>query len=274
MSLDDSLIECFSALSPNCRTEELEDIIYFILDMYQFRGIPVAIAEVDISLVTVELQMVLESHAVKAKPHVREVEDSHLFLILGRNVQAFPWESIPILRGRSVSRIPNMDFLVDRLQLASCQTGGGVKSDRTVVNPKRVSYILNPSGDLKGTEERFRSWLKEMHSVGWDGVVGKPPSEQQFADMLSRRDLVMYVIGVISPANLTVASYVQIFWSRWCRAVHTLTQVAQPPSVCSHHAMGLFLRCSARYGGFRPSWNALQLHVGWMVCAPLWMRLV
>ncbi|KAF8634311.1 hypothetical protein AX14_010667 [Amanita brunnescens Koide BX004] len=48
LTLDDTLIECFSTLSPKCRDEELEDLIYFILDLYQFHGIRVAIAEIDL----------------------------------------------------------------------------------------------------------------------------------------------------------------------------------------------------------------------------------
>lgn len=42
--LDDSLVNCFASLSPKCRDEELEDVIYFILDLYQFHGIPIASA--------------------------------------------------------------------------------------------------------------------------------------------------------------------------------------------------------------------------------------
>ena len=56
--LDDAMIECFSTLSPKCRDEELEDLVYFILDfkLYQFHGVPVAIAEVDIDQVVVDLR--------------------------------------------------------------------------------------------------------------------------------------------------------------------------------------------------------------------------
>jgi separase len=56
---------------------------------------------------------------------------------------------------------------------------------------KRRFFMLNPSGDLKGTEGRFKSWLEQMRSVGWEGVIGRPPSEQQFLDALARKDLVV-----------------------------------------------------------------------------------
>ena len=42
VQLDDSLLECFISLSPKCRSEELEDLIYFVLDLYQFNRVSIA----------------------------------------------------------------------------------------------------------------------------------------------------------------------------------------------------------------------------------------
>ncbi|EGO04017.1 hypothetical protein SERLA73DRAFT_84238 [Serpula lacrymans var. lacrymans S7.3] len=203
VTLDDNLLECFSTLSPKCRDEELEDLVYFILDLYQFHGIPIAISEVDVDQVTVDLRTALEEHAARAKARVVPKQDSHLFLVLDKNVQGIPWESIPILRGRSVSRIPNMECLMDKLQFAEWQRSRGETAneamateigtiDRVKVDPRKAYYVLNPSGDLKGTEGRFASWLGSMREVGWEGVIGRPPSEQQFLDALTRKDLVIY----------------------------------------------------------------------------------
>ena len=200
INLDDGLLECFSALPPTCRDEELEDLIYFVLDLYQFHGIPVATSEVDIDQVVVELRNVLEEHAVRLKarasPATNTLDDNHIFLVLNKNVQDIPWESLPILRGRSVSRIPSTDFLLDRLEFAhwrkwedgSSQEG---RVDRAPVDPRKTYFVLNPSGDLKGTEGRFADWLQRMKSAGWDGVVGRAPSEQQIVDAFTNRDLVM-----------------------------------------------------------------------------------
>lgn len=49
--LDDSLLECFSSLPSKCRDEELEDLVYFVLDLYQVHGVQVALAEIDIDQV-------------------------------------------------------------------------------------------------------------------------------------------------------------------------------------------------------------------------------
>ena len=197
IKLDDALLECFSTLSPTCRDEELEDLVYFILDLYQFHGIAVAISEVDVDQVVVDLRIALEEHAAKTRGKAVPDKDGHIFLVLDKNVQGIPWESIPILRGKSVSRIPSLEFLVDRMDFARWrreqeQRGSGERMvDRAIVNPRKTYYMLNPSGDLKRTEGRFAEWLKEMHKVGWHGIVGRPPSEQEFLDALRRKDLVM-----------------------------------------------------------------------------------
>ncbi|KDQ52064.1 hypothetical protein JAAARDRAFT_40451 [Jaapia argillacea MUCL 33604] len=216
-SFSPTLLECFLSLPPKCRDEELEDFVYFILDGYQFCGVQVAIAEVDVDMVGVDLRGLLEEVSfLRSKAPSSEAkeggagEDGHVFLVLDKNVQGIPWESIPVLRGRSVSRIPGVEFLVDRLEFARMQRrGAGSKLgdtpkksastqgeeevvDRGVVDPRNAYYVLNPSGDLKGTEKRFKDWVKDMKKVGWDGVIGRAPSEQEMVDALGKRDLVIY----------------------------------------------------------------------------------
>ncbi|KAG2038447.1 peptidase family C50-domain-containing protein [Suillus americanus] len=194
--LSDVLLDCFSSLSPKCREEELEDLLFFILDLYTFHGIPVAIADIDVDQVTVDLRYALEEHTAfknkRGKVNRTLVDDPHMFLVLDHNVQGVPWESIPVLRGQSVSRIPNVSFLLDRVRLASVKNRSGDVVDRTSVDPRKTFFVLNPSGDLKGTEGRFKPWLEQMQSIGWEGVIGRPPSEQQFLDALARKDLVVY----------------------------------------------------------------------------------
>lgn len=200
VTLDDPLLECFSNLSPKCRDEEVEDLIYFMLDLYQFQGVPVAAFDVDITQMVVDLRAVLEEHAAKVREgDVFGNDDKHLFLVLDKNVQAIPWESIPVLRGRSVSRIPSLALLIDRLHLARQQHGlsisqtheEGIVVDRALVDPTKATYILNPSGDLKTTQDQFLPWLQEMHAVGWEGIVDRPPTENEMLNALTRKDLVM-----------------------------------------------------------------------------------
>ena len=194
IALDDSLLECFISISPKCRSEELEDLVYFVLDLYQFSGVSIAIAEVDVDQVAVDLRTALEELAASSQGSITPIADNHTFLILDKNIQGLPWESMPVLRGGSVSRIPDMRFLLDRLKLADHQRGGKPRdggADRARVDPRKTFYVLNPSGDLKGTEGRFDGWLTEMKEVGWKGLTSQAPSEQQFLNALQTEDLVL-----------------------------------------------------------------------------------
>ena len=203
LTLDDTLVECFSTLSPKCQEEELEDMIYFILDLYQFHGIRVAVAEIDMNQLVVDLHTVLEEHAARVRKYNQSTafeatritanDDEHIFLVLGKDLQGIPWESIPILRGRSVSRVPSLNFLLDRVEFIKRQRLDGSRTCGAPVDPRKGYYVLNPSGDLGRTQERFMDWVKDMEKVGWRGTIGRPPSEQQFLDALERQDLVVYV---------------------------------------------------------------------------------
>ena len=75
--------------------------------------------------------------------------------------------------------------------------------DRLTVDPRKTYYVLNPSGDLKNTEGRFVDWLKDMASVGWEGVVGRAPSELQLSNALTWRDLVMYEVSFFACGRTT-----------------------------------------------------------------------
>ncbi|KAG9309980.1 peptidase family C50-domain-containing protein [Chiua virens] len=143
----------------SCRDEELEDLVYFILDLYQFHGVPIAISEVDMDQITVDLRTVLEEHmTARKKAKVMPVEDSHTFLVLDRNLQGIPWESLPVLRGQSVSRIPSLEFLLDRLCLGEMQrqrageSGGAL--DRS--GQDRGEVFLVAQGDAWGGVGRDR----------------------------------------------------------------------------------------------------------------------
>ncbi|KAI5114969.1 hypothetical protein M0805_001887, partial [Coniferiporia weirii] len=62
LKLENNILELFSTLSPTCKNEELEDLVYFVLDLYHFHGLPIALAEVDMDVVVVDLRTALEEH--------------------------------------------------------------------------------------------------------------------------------------------------------------------------------------------------------------------
>ncbi|KIO19106.1 hypothetical protein M407DRAFT_31256 [Tulasnella calospora MUT 4182] len=180
LRLDDSIVECFSNLSPKCRDEEFEDLIYFLV---------------------VDLRTVLEEYSAKSRRESTTHPDHHLFLALDKNLQGLPWESIPILRGRSVSRIPSISFLLDRVDLVRHQQGQAIASrsstgapspDRTTVDPLKTFYILNPSGDLKNTQSTFEPKFKDLEKLGWKGITGRPPTEEEMLQGFQKSDLMLY----------------------------------------------------------------------------------
>ena len=123
-------------------------------------------------------------------------KDDHIFLVLDKNIQGLPWENLPILRGQSVSRIPSVEFLIDRLEFVQWRRKTENRQDETpvdraIVDPKKGYYVLNPSGDLGRTQARFQDWAKDMESVGWQGITGRAPSELQFLNALENNDLVV-----------------------------------------------------------------------------------
>ena len=73
-------------------------------------------------------------------------DNQHVILILDKYVQMLPWESLPCLRNQSVSRLPSISFLRDRILLMKYQNhGNSGSSDKYFIDPQKTSYILNPS---------------------------------------------------------------------------------------------------------------------------------
>ncbi|XP_072927307.1 separin [Hemitrygon akajei] len=117
--------------------------------------------------------------------HTRQ--SSQLILMLDKDLQRLPWESMPLLRGGRVSRLPSFQFLLGytitkKHQLKSVMTKG--------VDPGNVFYVLNPQGNLPNTEKTFKAWFERKE--GWDGVVGRGPSQEQLKSVLCNRDLYLY----------------------------------------------------------------------------------
>ena len=252
LKLDDAVFECFAGLPEDCTDEDIEDLLHYVMDALQFSGLQVAVDEVDLDEVALDLRNALEEFRGKqaknagvssssspvfnegfgATSAVAEREsDHHIFLILDKDTSMFPWESMPILRGRAVSRIPSMAFLQDRIELAKVyhclpgeQIGGdsdGCLGKRKSAQAQRASeraqqeqeeawrsalrsgklfnlskrrtfYLLNPGGDLVRSQERFEPWLKGRSSSGWSGIVGREPIVDELPKALERSDLMLY----------------------------------------------------------------------------------
>jgi separase len=99
----------------------------------------------------------------------------HMILIPDKNIQHLPWESISILRGHSVSRMPSLEMLSQYLALEQ------------TVDQDSVFYLLNPSGDLTRTEKNFKGVLKESK-----GISGRVPTKDEFLNGLNQSQIFLY----------------------------------------------------------------------------------
>lgn len=130
---------------------------------------------------------------VSASATFSETARHPLILILGKELQHLPWESLPVLHSHSVCRVPSLAFLVSALsQLSSSSSHTTtVPSTWPSLSVKKGYYILNPNQDLPATQSRFEGPLAE-HST-WKGIVSVPPSPSQFSSALSTSNLFVYI---------------------------------------------------------------------------------
>ncbi|XP_069826304.1 separin [Dendropsophus ebraccatus] len=117
-----------------------------------------------------------------------EHTEGHLVLILDKHLQKLPWESMPCLLTRSVTRLPSLHFLLHYGLLKKHQPHSTLVHG---VDPKKTFYVLNPHSNLPGTEERFRNWFK--NEPGWKGVIRSAPKSEELQSALTKQDLYIYV---------------------------------------------------------------------------------
>lgn len=151
LSFDVDLFKMILRMGADPGYDEIEDFLYYLLDAYQYQGVPVIHDEIDIDTMAEEISDTIKDFFANLKRSGSSVsyEARHVVLILDKYGQTLPWESLPIMRGRSVSRLPTFAFLQDRMSI----------SNRVVL--KSCFYLLNPSGDLARTEEEFKSLLEQ-----------------------------------------------------------------------------------------------------------------
>ncbi|GBM31682.1 Separin [Araneus ventricosus] len=106
-----------------------------------------------------------------------------LILILDKNIQALPWESLPLLKDVPVSRIPSLSIL-----MSLCTTL--VPLSYKEVDCNDTFYVLNPSGDLKYSEEYFKHRFEKQ--ANWKGITGRAPVSQEFSSAFKCHDLFVY----------------------------------------------------------------------------------
>ncbi|XP_011374123.1 separin isoform X2 [Pteropus vampyrus] len=115
------------------------------------------------------------------------LSNRHLVLVLDKDLQKLPWESIPSLRALPVTRLPSFRFL---LSYTSIKESGASSVLSQGVDPHSTFYVLNPHNNLSSTEEQFRANFSS--EAGWKGVIGEVPSPEQVQAALTEHDLYIY----------------------------------------------------------------------------------
>ena len=188
--LSDQVLELFVLLGHPDEAElddAITDLLYFVIDILRLNGEINAYDEIDFDVLVLEVFDALRAYH-GSQNLSRDNEQTHIILILDKELQCFPWESLPFLSSRSISRIPSIDEL-------AALTEKLVKSDShpssLKVSRKSGSIMLNPSGDLVATRERFEPTF-DSQLQNFDRITGTVPTEQDFLSCLTDHDLFLY----------------------------------------------------------------------------------
>jgi separase len=173
--------------------ESLIDLLYFIVDILQFNGEPNAYDEVDFDSLVIETLDALKAYYA-ASAVSKDADKEHTILILDKDLHMFPWESLPCLAEKNVSRLPSIEDLRTRIlamessqkpnkESAACNTGHHIS---------RISgaSLLNPSGDLPNTETVLKPLLQTLPGE-WNHTIATP-SDKELASTLSKNSLFLY----------------------------------------------------------------------------------
>jgi len=193
-ALDPRILDLFIGLgdasAEECDfSEPLNDLLYFVVDILQFHGELNAYAEIDFDSIMIETHDALRSYHVAAKSSIKSDEGRHTILILDKALHAFPWESLPCMDGKAVSRLNSLSCLRDRILAQKDDVPEGAPAGKYISRDK-ISYILNPDGDLKNTQAKFSKPLQSLNE--WRAIVKREPTEEEMKASLSDSELFLY----------------------------------------------------------------------------------
>lgn len=194
VDVHDHILETFLGLGDPGETnldDMVMDLLYFVVDILQFNGERNAYDEIDWDVILVDILDALKSDHSTVVP----TEPRHTILILDKELELFPWEALPCLLDHPVTRMPSLGSIFERLDQMHSQTSGRQPSAYTITKSLvRGTYILNPSGDLKSTQETFSPILaNNLPEPNYTSLIATPPSESQFASLLTQSDILLYI---------------------------------------------------------------------------------
>ncbi|PFH61016.1 hypothetical protein XA68_18381 [Ophiocordyceps unilateralis] len=182
--------------------EALTDLLYFVVDILQFHGERNAYDEIDFDAMVVETHDALRGYYGAARTGAgagagagtgtgAEAEaGAHTVLVLDKGLHCFPWESLPCMRGLSVSRVPSLACLRRLLSEASMPDDADVPRGH-YVSAQSGTLILNPSSDLDRTQAFFQEAMTRQ-LPSWRSVIRREPRESELEKALSTSDTLLY----------------------------------------------------------------------------------
>ncbi|KAJ3091034.1 hypothetical protein HK102_001905 [Quaeritorhiza haematococci] len=193
IELDMDVCRTLVLIGENPSRSEIEDLLYYVMDLCQFHSISVEYDELDMDNLIDEFEEALLSfyETVRSCRTQEETEmKDHMVLILDKHLQRFPWENLPVLREPQtpISRMPSIYFLRDRIMQMSRVTDSGLAAIE--VDSSSLHYVLNPDGDLANTQKEFESLFSSQS--GWSGIIGRPPAEDEYEKGLRDHELFVY----------------------------------------------------------------------------------
>ncbi|XP_014518647.1 separase isoform X1 [Vigna radiata var. radiata] len=127
--------------------------------------------------------------------NVLEVDDSMnrepIILVLDHEVQMLPWENLPILRKQEVYRMPSVSC-ISAVLLKGSDHKEPVERNLVpfpLIDPLDAFYLLNPDGDLSGTQTEFENYFRDQNL---EGKAGSRPAIKELASALESHDLFIY----------------------------------------------------------------------------------
>ncbi|XPS94157.1 Separase [Ascochyta lentis] len=192
--LDTRVLELFVGLGDLANEEldldeELMDLIYFVVDILQFNGEPNAYDEIDFDAMVIETQDALKAYysAARSTPS----STPHTILMLDNDLHGFPWESLPCLEKLSVSRLPSLAALRERLLTLHPSAVEDAAPGHYITASAGGTSILNPGGDLANTSKTLQPVLNSLQGE-WTHIHSRAPTEAEFSTALGTQDLLLY----------------------------------------------------------------------------------
>jgi separase len=189
-----SVMELFTSIGNIDESSDPEDaitdLLYFVIDILQFQGERNAYDEIDFDMMAIDTLDALRSYKEAERNEQMSDRSRHTILILDKALHSFPWESLECMQGSSVSRMPSLHCLQKRILQLQSEYDTIARLEGFHIDSKSGSYILNPSGDLKSTQNTFEVPLSTLDN--WTRIIQREPTEEEFKQALATKEILLY----------------------------------------------------------------------------------